>query len=98
TRVCPLALPDALPIWALGGGAGRDGSHGGQARAQAPAAAAGAVARPRRLVPLRPARDPRHLCPRHAVGPGGAGLVHATLLGWVRSEEHTSELQSPDHL
>src|SRR5207244_11897053 len=46
----------------------------------------------------------RHLLPLEAVAGGRGGVAHrdvratASSNGFERSEEHTSELQSPDHL
>src|SRR5690606_41799840 len=83
TEIYTLSLHDALPIW-LGHGAQHSG-HGRSAATAAgrdPALTRGRRARRQRLLPQRP----------------GAGIRQIRVQAELRSEEHTSELQSRENL
>src|SRR5207244_12744903 len=83
----PLPLPDALPIFTLGGLAGALALPPLALAAgwRAALVAGGALALVSSAVTLLVYRSP-------------AGATSAAAAAWPRSEEHTSELQSPDHL
>src|SRR2546426_6996175 len=82
TEIYTLSLHDALPISHLARGRYGPGGHGNRAHVQDPA---GAARRP-------------HLGRRRLHQDRGGARGHELRRGSERSEEHTSELQSPCNL
>src|SRR5207244_11159245 len=94
TQRCPPSLHDALPIWRR---PALDLLHARRRGRSRPARGAG----PAEVRRLRMNRFVRPLAAAAAAlvvaAPAAAG-VSVTSVNTGRSEEHTSELQSPDHL